>query len=77
MPNTKPCTLCRNHYGDNGPCDEGKPVLSPHRSYAPGTEPVVVISASASSTLPDRSSFDWTGETRPTGRWQDTTRTRA
>jgi hypothetical protein len=25
------CTLCRRHYGDAGPCDEGKPVNSPHR----------------------------------------------
>jgi len=26
------CALCTAHYRDNGPCDEGKPVASPHRS---------------------------------------------
>jgi hypothetical protein len=25
------CPLCASHYGDNGTCDEGKPVNSPHR----------------------------------------------
>lgn len=25
------CQLCTKHYGDDGPCDEGKPVNSPHR----------------------------------------------
>jgi len=26
------CNLCSAHYGDAQPCDEGKPVNSPHRS---------------------------------------------
>ena len=26
-----PCAACREHYGDDGPCDEGKAVASPHR----------------------------------------------
>ena len=30
--NRKPlCPACAAHYGDNLPCDEGKPVNSPHR----------------------------------------------
>lgn len=27
----KYCELCAKHYGDDGICDEGKPVASPHR----------------------------------------------
>ncbi len=27
----KVCEPCRSHYGDEGRCDEGKPVASPHR----------------------------------------------
>lgn len=26
------CALCANHYGDDGQCDRGLPVSSPHRS---------------------------------------------
>lgn len=25
------CDLCSEHYGKRGPCDEGKPLASPHR----------------------------------------------
>lgn len=25
------CEACCRHYGDLGPCDEGKPLASPHR----------------------------------------------
>lgn len=28
------CALCLAHYGDNGQCDEGKPIASPHRKAA-------------------------------------------
>ena len=27
----KACKACQTHYGDQGPCDEGKPLASPHR----------------------------------------------
>jgi hypothetical protein len=27
----KVCPLCKEHYGDHGICDQGKPVASPHR----------------------------------------------
>lgn len=30
-PAPETCTLCAVHYGDSAPCDEGKPVASPHR----------------------------------------------
>ena len=26
------CSACAAHYGDQGPCDDGKPVAAPHRS---------------------------------------------
>lgn len=26
------CAECGRHYGDGGPCDQGKPVASPHRA---------------------------------------------
>lgn len=26
-----PCVACAEHYGDDGVCDEGKPLASPHR----------------------------------------------
>lgn len=29
----KRCELCARHYGDDGVCDEGKPVASPHREH--------------------------------------------
>jgi len=34
----KVCVLCKSHYGDNEPCDEGKPVNSPHRQEFPATK---------------------------------------
>lgn len=30
------CSRCKAHYKDNGPCDEGKPVNSPHREHGNG-----------------------------------------
>jgi len=27
------CAACAAHYGDEGTCDEGKPLASPHRAY--------------------------------------------
>lgn len=30
-----PCSACLTHYGDNGVCDEGKPLNSPHRKPVP------------------------------------------
>ena len=30
-PDAVPCAACAHHYHDAGPCDEGKPVASPHR----------------------------------------------
>jgi hypothetical protein len=32
------CGKCARHYGDEGTCDEGKPVNSPHRIRATGAE---------------------------------------
>ena len=33
------CAYCATHYGDTLPCDEGKPVASPHRRGAPPPHP--------------------------------------
>lgn len=47
------CEPCANHYGDNGPCDEGKPLASPHRRpCACGTNhPAADVSGTCIKTL--------------------------
>lgn len=37
----QPCAPCAAHYGDDGRCDEGKPVASPHRAPRVSARPTV------------------------------------
>lgn len=50
------CEPCQKHYGDSGPCDEGKPVASPHRRVTPALKSAEEINAASPSRTAARCS---------------------